>query len=315
MSSTVADAAGEGAPSAAPPAAKALSTTLLALVRREFWEHRAHWVAPSVVAALIVLGALFASVKYRVPHADLSGDHGPWDGMTMFAVMQGAVSSPLSLVTAIVLVFYLLDCLYAERKDRSILFWKSLPVSDGLTVLSKLLVALIIVPLGVYVLGLVLSLALTGIWQANAVFGRLPAIPGWDMSGWLQAELALLLCLVVAALWYAPCAAYLLLVSAWARRNPFLWLLLPPVAAQILERVALGTHHIASFIGYRLFGVWPELFSHMRFGHGRAFALGSALPQLDLGAVFTDVDLWLGLVAAAALAFAAIRLRRYRDDT
>src|SRR5437879_11075768 len=119
----------------------------------------------------------------------------------------------------------------------------------------------------------------TGIWQVNAVLGRLPAIPGWDLGGWLQAELALLLCLVVAALWYAPCAAYLLVVSAWARRNPFLWLLLPPVVAQILERVAFGTHYIASFIVYRLFGVWPILFSPLRPGHGRAFALGSGLAQ------------------------------------
>jgi ABC-2 type transport system permease protein len=315
MSSTVADAADERAPSAAPPAAKALSSTLLALVRREFWEHRSLWVAPSVVAALMVLGAFFASVKYRAPNADLSGDQGPWNGMTMFAVMQGFVSSPLSLVTTIVLLFYLLDCLYAERRDRSFLFWKSLPVSDGLTVLSKFLVAVIIVPLGVYALGLVVSLLLTGMWQVNAALGRLPPIPGWDMGGWLQAELALLACLFVAALWYAPWAAYLLVVSAWARRNPLLWFFLPPVAAQALERIAFGTHYIASFIAYRLFGIWPRLFSHMHFGRGRAFAIGSALPQLDIKAVLADVDLWLGLAAAAGLVYAAIRLRRYRDDT
>jgi ABC-2 type transport system permease protein len=245
----------------------------------------------------------------------MSGDEGPWHGMAMFGVMQGSVTMPLALVTTIVLVFYLLDCLYAERKDRSILFWKSLPVSDGLTVLSKLLVALLLVPLGVFALGLVLSLALTGIWQVNAFLGRLPAIPGWDMAGWLQTELALLLCFAVGALWYAPCAAYLLLVSAWARRNPFLWLILPPVAAQILERVAFGTHYVASFIGYRLFGIWPKLFGHMQFGRGRAHLLGSALAQLDLGAALADLDLWLGLAAAAGLTFAAIRIRRYRDDT
>jgi ABC-2 type transport system permease protein len=315
MSSTVADAAGERAPSAAPPAAKALSSTLLSLVRREFWEHRALWLGPAVVAGLIVLGALTASVKYRAPNLDMSGDEGPWHGMAMFGVMQGSVTMPLALVTTIVLVFYLLDCLYAERKDRSILFWKSLPVSDGLTVLSKLLVALLLVPLGVFALGLVLSLALTGIWQVNAFLGRLPAIPGWDMAGWLQTELALLLCFAVGALWYAPCAAYLLLVSAWARRNPFLWLILPPVAAQILERVAFGTHYVASFIGYRLFGIWPKLFGHMHFGRGRAHMLGAALAQLDLGAALADLDLWLGLAAAAGLTFAAIRIRRYRDDT
>src|SRR5881398_1727887 len=315
MNSHLADAAaGEGPREAAPAARIGTASTLLMLVRRELWEHRALWIAPLVVAALMVCGAVVAGLKYHLTHGDMSGEDRP-GGMAMFAVMQGAASTPLSVVSLIVLLFYLLDCLYAERKDRSILFFKSLPVSDGLTVLSKLLVALVIAPLGVYALGLLASLALTGIWQVNAVLGRLPAIPGWDLGGWLQAELALLLCLVVAALWYAPCAAYLLVVSAWARRNPFLWLLLPPVVAQILERVAFGTHYIASFIAYRLFGVWPILFSHVRLGHGRAFALGSGLAQLDLKAVLTDVDLWLGLAAAAGLVFAAIRLRRYRDDT
>ena len=314
MNSTFADAAPDSRPAAAPRPEPGFGRTLLTLARREFWEHRALWIAPSVVAALMICGVLIASMKYRLSDADMPHHKGP-EGMTMFAVMQGATSTPLSMVTLIVLVFYLLDCLYAERRDRSILFWKSLPVSDGLTVLSKLLVALIIVPLGVYALGLLLSLVFTGVWEVNAALGRLPPIPGWDTVGWLQAELALLLCVLVAMLWYAPCAAYLLVVSAWARRNPFLWLLLPPVAGQILEHVAFGTHYLASFLGYRLFGVWPKLFAHMHFGHGRAFALGSGLGELNLGAVLTDIDLWLGVVAAAGLVFAAIRIRRYRDDT
>src|SRR5207253_8780977 len=118
----------------------------------------------------------------------------------------------------------MLSSLYAVRKDGSILFFKSLPVSDGLTVLSKLLVALVIAPLGVYALGLLASLALTGIWQVNAVLGRLPAIPGWDLGGWLQAELDLLLWVVVAALWSAQFAAYLMVVLVWAVCTLFLCL-------------------------------------------------------------------------------------------
>jgi ABC-2 type transport system permease protein len=315
MNTSFADTAGIGAAIPAPPApaAKPLGTTLVTLVRREFWEHRVLWIAPAVVSALMIVGVLVASAKYRNPHASLS-DEGP-GGMTMFAVMQGSISMPLAVVMLIVLVFYLLDCLYAERRDRSILFWKSMPVSDGLTVLSKLTVATLIVPLGVFVLGLLLSLVFTGIWQVNALLGRLPQIPAWDMVGWLRAELALLLCFVVGALWYAPCAAYLLVVSAWARRSPFLWLLLPPVAAQILEQVAFGSHYVGGFISYRLAGIWPILFGHMHLGRGRAFALSSALNQLNLGAALSDIDLWLGLAAAAGLVFAAIRIRRYRDDT
>lgn len=311
----MADAEGRSAPDATPMASRGIGRTLFSLVRREFWEHRALWISPAVVAALIVIAALIASIKYRVPTADLHFSDNAPPGMTMFAVMQSGVSSPLAAVMIIVTTFYLLDCLYAERKDRSILFWKSLPVSDGMTVVSKLLVAGVIVPLGVFVLGLLVSLACTGIWEVNAALGRLPAIPGWDMLGWLQAELALLLCFITGMLWYAPCAAYLLVLSAWARRATFVWLLLPPVVGEILEHIAFHTHYLQSFITYRMFGIWPKLFSHMHIGHGRAFALGSGLDQLDLGAVLGDIDLWLGLVAAAGLTFAAVRIRRYRDDT
>lgn len=283
-------------------------------VRRELWENRAIYIAPLAAAALFLLGFLISLTGLRHRLRGLPAMN-PTDLHHMVAMPYELAGAVIMGTAFIVGIFYSLDALYGERRDRSILFWKSLPVSDGLTVLSKLLVALLLVPLGVFALGLVLSLALTGIWQVNAFLGRLPAIPGWDMAGWLQTELALLLCFAVGALWYAPCAAYLLLVSAWARRNPFLWLVLPPVAAQILERVAFGTHYVASFIGYRLFGIWPKLFGHMHFGRGRAHLLGSALAQLDIGAALADLDLWLGLASAAGLTFAAIRIRRYRDDT
>jgi len=148
MNSNLADAAGEGPRQAAPAARTGTAGTLLVLIRRELWEHRALWIAPLVVAALMVCGAVVASLKYHLTHGDMSGEDRP-GGMAMFAVMQGAASMPLSVVSLIVVGFYLLDCLYAERKDRSILFWKSLPVSDDKTVVSKLLVALLVVPLGV----------------------------------------------------------------------------------------------------------------------------------------------------------------------
>ena len=314
MNSHFADAAAAEAAREFTPAARiAAGSTLAMLVRREFWEHRALWIAPLVVAALMVVSAFVASVKYSLTHADMHHDGS--EGMTMFSVMQSAVSMPLALVTLIVLSFYLLDCLYAERKDRSILFWKSLPVSDNLTVLSKLLVALLVVPLGVFALGLLVSLSFVGIWELNAAFGRLPPIPGWDTLAWLKGEMALLACLMVGVLWYAPFAAYLLVVSAWARRSPFLWATVPVVLAPLLERMAFGTTYLWKLLAYRTYGIWQTLFPYPHLGHGRADALASVFGQLRFGAAFSDVDLWLGLAVTAALVFAAIRLRRYRDDT
>jgi ABC-2 type transport system permease protein len=314
MNSHFADAAAGEAPREFTPGARiGAGSTLAMLVRREFWEHRALWIAPLVVAALMVVSAFVASVKYSLTHADMHHDGS--DGMTMFSVMQSAVSMPLALVTLIVLSFYLLDCLYAERKDRSILFWKSLPVSDNLTVLSKLLVALLVVPLGVFALGLLVSLSFVGIWELNAAFGRLPPIPGWDTLAWLKGEMALLACVIVGVLWYAPFAAYLLVVSAWARRSPFLWASVPVVLAPLLERMAFGTTYLWKLLAYRTYGIWHTLFPYPHLGHGRADALASMFGQLRFGAAFSDIDLWLGLAVTAALVFAAIRLRRYRDDT
>ncbi len=314
MNSHFADAAaGEAAREFTPGARIGAGSALAMLVRREFWEHRALWIAPLVVAALMVVSAFVASVKYSLTHADMHHDGS--DGMTMFSVMQSAVSMPLALVTLIVLSFYLLDCLYAERKDRSILFWKSLPVSDNLTVLSKLLVALLVVPLGVFALGLLVSLSFVGIWELNVALGRLPPIPGWDTLAWLKGEMALLACLMVGVLWYAPFAAYLLGVSAWARRSPFLWATVPVVLAPLLERMAFGTTYLWKLLAYRTYGIWQTLFPYPHLGRGRADALASVFGQLRFGAAFSDVDLWLGLAVSAALVFAAIRLRRYRDDT
>jgi ABC-2 type transport system permease protein len=128
-----------------------LQRTLVTLVRREFWEHRYLWIAPLVTAALLVVCALFA-------HGHIHIDAGDGADMAFSAtqklaastIAQGVVFVALNLVMGFVVSFYLVDCLYAERRDRSIYFWKSMPVSDGLTVASKVLVAMVVVPLGVW---------------------------------------------------------------------------------------------------------------------------------------------------------------------
>src|SRR5206468_10746510 len=58
------------------------------------------------------------------------------------------LAGALIMGTALIVgIFYCLDALYGERRDRSILFWKSLPVSDVMAVLSKLAIPIVILPL------------------------------------------------------------------------------------------------------------------------------------------------------------------------
>jgi ABC-2 type transport system permease protein len=319
MNSTLAEAAGDTPRPAPLPAARPRGATVITLVRREFWEHRYLWLVPLVTAVLIALCGVLGRA-----HMDFDADAGFKDWMrdeqrvALASIVQWVLAVPLWLVLLFLLSYYTLDCLYAERKDRSILFWKSLPVSDGLTVGSKLLVALVVAPLLVYVLAILAQLLFTGIVSVRMAVGNVPPVLKWSTIEWLRTELVMLLILILSALWYAPVAAALMLVSAWARRSPFLWATVPPVLAPLLERIAFGTHYLWDFIRYRTDGIWRTLVDGYQFriiSHHGLRPVGTLLSDLNFRGAFADRDLWLGVVAAAVLLFAAVRIRRYRDDS
>jgi ABC-2 type transport system permease protein len=240
----------------------------------------------------------------------------PADKTAAFTISQVAIAAPLFLVILCVLSFYLLDCLYAERKDRSILFWKSLPVSDGMTVMSKLLVAVAVVPLGVFLLAIVTHLAFWVLWQLGLAMGHVPAVLTWDTLAWIKVNIAIFLCVLLAALWYAPLAAALLFVSVAVRRSPIMWATLPVIFVPILEYVAFRTRYVWQFLQYRTHGIWKVLAQGHVQSEGRHIPhMDSLLSVLNFRGAFLEPNLWLGLLATAALVYAAVRMRRYRDDT
>ena len=314
MSGTASDIA-IGAREDAAVGAKPAGRVLLTLVRRELWEHRALWLVPLVVAALLAVCAVIGRIHVAV--ADMTPLESEARRVALFTITQWAVAIPLYVTVLFVVTFYLLDCLYAERRDRSILFWKSLPVSDAMTVTAKILVALIVVPLGVYALALVSGLVFSAILGVRVLLGTLPSAFTWNTREWLRSEWLMLVVTPLAVLWYAPLAAYLLVVSAWARRAPMLLASLPLVLAPILERVAFGTSHVLNFLNYRANGIWWLLGVHQTrvITQHDVSAVGTALDVLDFRGVLTSIDLWLGLAVAAALTYAAIRLRGYREDS
>jgi ABC-2 type transport system permease protein len=291
------------------------AAVLVMLVRREFWEHRALWLAPLVMTGLFALCVAIGRIHLGVEES--ATVQGEAQRVAVLTIIQVVLAVLLYLVAMFVVSFYLLDCLYSERKDRSILFWKSLPVSDGLTVSAKLLVALVVVPLGVFVLALLAHLLCTAILGLRVLSGSVPVVFTWSTYEWLRTAWVMLLVTVLAALWYAPLAGYLLVVSAWVRRAPVLLATLPVVIGPILEWLAFGTRHIMDFINYRLNGIWWLLGVHntrIVTKHG-LYSVGTALEVLNFRAVLTSVDLWLGLMVTGALLYAAIRIRRFRDDT
>jgi ABC-2 type transport system permease protein len=226
--------------------------TFLMLIRREFWEHRMLWLTPLVIAALIIVGAAFLGhgpiVEVRGPSFGGGPPGMTADGQELFALAQLGIGMPFYIVAALIAIAYLLDCLYAERRDRSILFWKSLPVSDRAVVLSKFCVALVLIPVVFFSVSALTSLAVDAIWAlrgtiaaATPLLPANPAVPSWSTLSWLRAQGVVLYTMCATVLWYAPVGAYLLLVSAWAKRAVLAWAIAPPVLLAALEKLLLGT--------------------------------------------------------------------------
>jgi ABC-2 type transport system permease protein len=210
-------------------------------------------------------------------------------------------------------LFYCLEALHGERRDRSILFWKSLPVSDLTTVLSKAAIPVVLL-LFSFVVTVVTQFIMLLLSTVVAWGSGLSAAPLWTQLSLFQRSTMLLYhLLTVHMLWYAPIYGWLLLVSAWARRAVFLWAVLPPLAIGFAEKVAFNTSHFGAWLAYRLSG--PEAFNFSSSPGLSAQAGGvsmTGMTSLDPEKFFSTPGLWIGLLVAAAFLFAAVRLRRFR---
>ena len=276
----------------------------LTLVRRELWEHGSLIWAPLAMALMIIVVSLVSGmVKGSIdidlgedrPLPELFGDAEKQRGI--FTLVMAGLVLPQLLVAFVVVFFYLLDCLFTERRDRSILFWKSLPVSDAKTVLSKLFVALVAVPLWSWALSLVVGLVVFGVVAAQVSGTPAAGLGTWHGGTWLTVQASLLGKLAIGVLWYLPVAGWLLLVSVLAKRAPFLWATLPFLVLSLAERIALGSNVVGAIVAQRLFGFREEV------------SLMSEFPLL------ASPGLWIGVAVGAALVYAAIRVRRRSDDS
>ena len=276
-------------------------------VRRELWESRSLFLAPIALAVVILVGFGINASRYTdrmraidelVPAKQVAAT------MLPFGLAASVIVATAWLVTA----FYCLDALYGERRDRSILFWKSMPVTDLATVLSKMSIPFVVTPViacGVALAGQALLLVAAAIFlafngvEAGAMFSRLP-------FGGMIVSLAY--GTIVQALWFAPVFAYLLMVSAWARRSTFAWAFIPIFGAWAVETVTLGTSFVGNLVRYRMSG-----------GQAHAFAADgmegpvTSLAQMTPMAFLAAPGLWAGLACAAGFIAVAVQLRRRRE--
>ena len=205
----------------------------------------------------MLLAALFGQVS--IPAPDLAAGIAR-RRQRAFLVVVGAM---FYLVMGVYSTWYLLDCLYTDRKDRSILFWKSLPISDATTVLCKLLVGMIIIPLVYFAAADVTALIAAFILSIRARASIGSSL--WNGDVWLQVQVLWMYAIVTTAVWYLPVAGWLMLVSAWAKRAVMLWAVLPPLLLYILERVFFGTRMVGHVIMRRLTGLPSVSFNGSKY--------------------------------------------------
>jgi ABC-2 type transport system permease protein len=291
-------------------------------VRRELWENRAVYLAPAAAAGLGIFGFLFSlrrlpgalrAINWAARQPAFSGPNADVKAVEKLALSPALpydiVTGVIFLTALIVGVFYCLAALHGERRDRSILFWKSLPVSDTTTVLSKLAVPLIVLPLVVFAVAiptqLIMLLLSTLVLLAN---GMSPA-DLWPHLHLVNIWLTLPYGLVVLALWYVPVMGWLMLVSAWARSMPILWALGPPLGLALLDFLAFHSQGAWLLLRYRLEGGFHEAFTVG--GQGKVPIDG--LQDADFLRFLALPGLWTGLLFGAACIAGCIWLRRRRD--
>jgi ABC-2 type transport system permease protein len=327
--------------------------TMKWLVKREFWEHKGGFFwAPVWVGGIwtiLIAGTIFLTAALGTSHGfningttvnSLSSALSPADqkeAADALAASYMGFSLPVFAVLAITVFFFCIGSLYDDRRDRSVLFWKSLPISDSETVLSKVIIGIVVAPLiatalaAIVSLLLLLAICVTSAFMGVNVFGAILLNAHLYLS-----PLAVIGILPVYAVWALPTIGWLMLVSAWARTMPFLWAVGIPLFSGFLLSFfnaifSFGWHvewfwkHIVGRgLGGTIPGIWfayfpaPTLDDTIVHGangvsvHRHADNMGAMIVQT--WHVFATPDIWIGAVVGAAMIYAAIRLRRWRDE-
>src|SRR5881394_1518814 len=236
------------------PGYKGATRPLYWSVWRELWENRSIYIAPLAVAAVVLFGFMIST--YGMPERRrgvLLMD--PAKQRALIGEPYDVAAMMLIFTVFIVGVFYCLDALYGERRDRSILFWKSLPVSDATAVLAKLAIPILVLPLLSFVITVATQIVMLILSTVIFAGSDVSIAMLWADASFVRVPLIWLYHLVtVHGLFYAPLYAWLLLVSAWAPRAPFLWAFLPPFVIYGVEKIAFNTSYFLNMLRYRLTG-------------------------------------------------------------
>lgn len=304
----------------------------LALIKREVWEHRSVWITPAAVAFVLTFIAVAAVVMVTAfgeainPEIERIADATLPDQIrrAALAVLLLTNTSVFMFAMWFVMIFYCLDALYAERKDRSILFWRSLPITDTETVLSKLLTVAIAIPIATMIgviISHLLNLIIMSIWLSTQgvnpfrfIWGAVPLFDTWA---------AVFIFLLAIPIWMSPLLGWLIFISAWAKRGPLLRAVMPIAILPFLEYIIFKSWHLGLAIVKRLGPETMPIVDIFELAeqfdednlHDVLAENVSLLSMLDLGKFFTSIEVWGGLFVCGLFLTGAIYIRRYRDDS
>jgi ABC-2 type transport system permease protein len=293
------------------------SSQIITSVRKEIWEFKKtlFWV-PLIIAVFILVAPLLKLIFLEKHEVAILLDSitnvdnlAHIEGFTRFflATVTG-VFVPFIMASLIIQLYYFITCLFDERRDLSIYFWRSLPVSDVLSVGVKLVTGALVLPaifmlaatfvvcvflllalIACTVLSLGYDVSLWGFWGSADIISNLTSI-------WLN--------LIPYALWMFPVFAWLMLASMFANKAPFLWAILPIASILLLESF------VASYLGLDRHIFFNALREYFAFGQGlfpsnvsdtepQQFVLFSALlskislPATLVGIGFMYITYWL----------------------
>lgn len=217
-------------------------------------------------------------------------------------MLRGALAA-INLSLIFLALFYLVDSLYKERSDRSTLFYRSLPVSDNILLLSKLTVGTAGFLMLSYLLGVVWVLFSQLVFPAE--FSRLLEGNGfslsqlalWDLVGdWFVFHL-------LQFLWMLPYALYLLFISAIVRSRPLLIALGAPFLLALLLRYSIGTVEPIAALLSNFDALGDVLMGEWRGGPPQAIHPGETVELFGgFGTYIFQLRTLISILAAAGLA-------------
>ncbi len=320
--------------------------SFITLLRRELWEHTSLKAIPLTLLVFVLLSNLAfifvfgssANVITISMENDASSLNNYIDYFTRLdadkqsVIINGTMITTGMIINSILLIvmfFYLLDSLYGERKDRTILFWKSLPVSNKQTVLSKLTIAVFIIPVIIFITTGLANLITLSLQSYTFYHNQQAADLLWHQTDIIGTTMFSIFLLIQQTIWYFPVMGWLLFCSAWCRKPPIIVaVLIPALLVFIDSSFALGTG-ISEVLLERL----PLGIMSMQLGSessmmsypynmggqqlpGFNMVAGISLPSLhDILRFLGNIKVWMGIVIGIFFTGMAISLRRWRDDS